>query len=100
MGLGYYLHNCSLPIVRAAKNPEKSHRDVFIGYLLVFLTYAVLGTLGYIGFTGYKFESYKGEIDQNCLNMFNYAEVGAFILRLAIFMLLFSGYPLVHYFLV
>lgn len=33
------------------------------------------------------------------MNMFYYRNVPAFILRIAIFMLLFSTYPLVHYFL-
>jgi len=40
-----------------------------------------------------------GEIDQNCLNMFPYDNVGAFILRLSVFFLLFSTYPLVNFFL-
>ena len=31
--------------------------------------------------------------------MFNYTDVAAFILRLAIFLLIFSGYPMIHYFL-
>ena len=30
--------------------------------------------------------------------MFEYTDVAAFILRLAIFLLIFSGYPLVHFF--
>ena len=55
---GYFLHTCSLPIIRASKNPEKNNRDVFIGYLLVFISYAVCGTLGYIGFLGIKFSTY------------------------------------------
>lgn len=55
---GYFLHTCSLPIIRASKNPEKNNRDVFLGYLLVFISYAVCGTLGYIGFIGVKFETY------------------------------------------
>lgn len=105
---GYFLHTCSLPIVRSSANPEKQIRDVFIGYLLVFISYAVCGSLGYIGFLGFSFSDYfesvestatAGQIDQNCMNMFDYTNVPAFILRLAIFMLLFSTYPLVHYFL-
>jgi len=105
---GYFLHTCSLPIVRSSKNPDKVGRDMFWGYFLVFISYAVCGSLGYIGFLGTKFTSYfvnhegsstAGEIDQNCLNMFDYLNVYAFILRLAIFLLLFSTYPLVHYFL-
>ena len=46
---------CSLSIVRNAKNPEKNTRDVFIGYVLVFFSYAIVGSLGYVGFMGEKF---------------------------------------------
>jgi hypothetical protein len=55
LGGGYYLHNITLPIVRNAKYPEKNNRNLFIGYLMVFLSYAVCGTLGYYGFTGSTF---------------------------------------------
>lgn len=47
---GFYLHNISLPIYRNAKYPENNVRDVFIGFVLVFLSYALCGILGYIGF--------------------------------------------------
>lgn len=105
---GYFLHTCSLSIVRNSKNPEKNTRDVFIGYFMVFVSYAICGSLGYIGFMGVNFASYfnnvqgtstAGQIDQNCLNMYEYYDVSAFVLRLAIFFLLFSTYPLVAYFL-
>lgn len=81
---------------------------MFIGYLMVFISYAIVGSLGYIGFMGTDFAQYfvdhenksnAGQIDQNCLNMFAYTDVSAFVLRLAIFFLLFSTYPLVAYFL-
>ena len=107
-GLGYYLHNCSLPIVRSARKPEKTKRDVFLGYFFVFISYIVIGSLGYIGFIGFDFKDYfirnlgtvtAGQIDQNCLNMFAYTDVTAFILRVAILLLIFSGYPLIHFFL-
>ena len=107
LGLGYFLHTCSLPIVRSAAKPEKIDRDMFLGYFFVFISYLLIGTLGYIGFVGTNFSDYfisiegtatQGQIDQNCLNMFFYTDVPAFILRLAIFLLLFSGYPLVHFF--
>jgi len=55
---GYFLHTCSLSIVKNTANPEKKTRDVFIGYLMVFISYAVCGTLGYIGFMGKKFSDY------------------------------------------
>lgn len=57
-GLGYFLHTCSLPIVRSAAQPEKSDRDLFLGYLFVFISYIILGSLGYIGFIGFDFASY------------------------------------------
>jgi hypothetical protein len=112
-GAGYFIHTCSLPIVRSAKNPEKVPRDVFLGYLAVFISYAVVGSLGYIGFLGVKFSWYfeaaarsnpppgttPGAIDGNCLNMYQYNDIGAFFLRFSVFMLLFSTYPLVNFFL-
>jgi len=107
-GLGYFLHTVSLPIVRSAARPEKTDRDIFLGYFFVFISYLLLGTLGYIGFVGVNFTDYfegkegtatDGQIDQNCLSMFSYTEVPAFILRLAVFLLIFSGYPLLHFFL-
>ncbi len=48
---GYYLHNISLPIYRNSKHPEKNVRDIFIGFFLVFLSYATCGILGYYGFS-------------------------------------------------
>ena len=106
-GLGYFLHTASLPIVRSARNPELADRDMFLGYFFVFLTYVVIGTLGYIGFMGTNFTNYfiekvgsdtAGELDQNCLSMFFYTDIAAFILRIAIFLLIFSTYPLIHFF--
>ena len=55
---GYFLHTCSLSIVRNSANPEKNTRDVFLGYLLVFISYAICGALGYIGYIGFSFASY------------------------------------------
>ena len=55
---GYFLHTCSLSIVRSSKNPEKNTRDVFIGYFMVFISYAICGSLGYIGFMGTDFKAY------------------------------------------
>jgi hypothetical protein len=81
---GYYLHTCALPLIRSSKNPEKNVRDLFIGYFLVFVSYAICGAMGYIGFMGYEFRDYfvssegtstAGEINQNCLNMFAYNSV-------------------------
>lgn len=53
LGGGYYLHNISLPIYRNSKNQDNNIRDVFLGYLLVFLSYSTCGVLGYYGFASH-----------------------------------------------
>jgi len=53
LGGGYYLHNISLPIHRNSKNQDNNIRDVFLGYLLVFLSYSTCGVLGYYGFASH-----------------------------------------------
>ena len=52
---GYFLHTCSLSVLRASKNPENTNRDLFLGYFLVFISYAIVGLFGYIGFIGSEF---------------------------------------------
>jgi hypothetical protein len=76
---GYFLHTCALPVLRSSAHPEKSNRDLFFGYLLVFISYTAVGVFGYIGFMGYNYKDYfigeagdslAGQIAQNCLMMF------------------------------
>jgi len=55
---GYFLHTCSLSVLRSSKNPEKTNRDLFLGYLLVWISYSVVGLFGYIGFMGYSFRDF------------------------------------------
>lgn len=58
LGTGYFLHTCSLPILKANRNPENNTRDLFWGYLMVFISYATVGVMGYIGFMGFDFRTY------------------------------------------
>jgi len=51
LGGGFYLHNISLPIYRNSKNPENNVRDMFLGFLVVALSYIICGVLGSIGFS-------------------------------------------------
>ena len=105
---GYFLHTCSLPIMRSAKYPENNTRNLFASYLLVFLSYAIVGGFGYVGFLGTFFRNYfvrilyqtrTGQINQNCLNMFAGESVLAFVARVALFFLLFASYPLFNLYL-
>lgn len=96
MCLGFYLHNCVLPIIRNSKNPEKNSRDVFIGYSMVFISYICVGVLGYIGFSGSKFKEY---IEENSLLMFPATNVLAFIVRLCSFFQMFTVFPILFHIL-
>lgn len=55
---GYFLHTCSLSVLRSSKAPEKSQRDLFLGYLLVYLSYSIVGLFGYIGFIGTDYSQF------------------------------------------
>lgn len=87
LGGGYYLHNITLPIIRNSAKPENNVRDVFIGYLLVFLSYSICGVMGYFGFSGSYFTETLGEheIKSNCLLMLPSGNIFASIIRFCTF---------------
>ena len=60
---GYFLHVIGVPILRNAKEPKNNKRDLFIGYFFVFISYIIIGGLGYIGFIGYNFRDYFQRVD-------------------------------------
>lgn len=104
LGIGYFLHTVSIPIVKNNENQNNNERDVFFGYLLVGFTYMSVGIMGSIGFAGVYFTDYynknlKYEINQNCMNMFGNTDILAFIMRFALFALLFCCFPLINHFL-
>ena len=53
---GFFIHQCSLPLVQKAAEPAKTKRNVFLGYLAVYCTYLIVGVCGCIAFKGIKFE--------------------------------------------
>lgn len=57
LGTSFFLHIIALPICRNARTPENNNRDIFIGFLLAYITNVLCGTLGYIGFSGAQFFS-------------------------------------------
>jgi sodium-coupled neutral amino acid transporter 9 len=106
LNMAYFLHVLGLPIVQSAKEPEKNPRNIVIGYVLILVTYVAVGVFGAIGFSGSHFAPYfrsimgtdlAGQIDQNCLNMFDYDSIIVFILRICIFFLVLFSYPVVNY---
>ena len=75
---------------------------------MVFFTYALLGLMGYYGFTSASFRNdflekkftskEPGYIDQNYLTMFPSDSIPAIIIRLLIWVQLSCSYPLVNHF--
>ena len=58
LGIGYFLHTVSLPIIKNNEKQENNERDVFFGYLLVGASYISVGIMGSIGFVGTYFNNY------------------------------------------
>ena len=58
LNIGFYLHTCAVPILRNAKKPEHNSRNLFISYTIVFLSYMIIGGLGYYGFMGKMFSKF------------------------------------------
>mmetsp|Transcript_1201 Transcript_1201/g.2198 ORF Transcript_1201/g.2198 Transcript_1201/m.2198 type:complete len:187 (-) Transcript_1201:296-856(-) len=92
---GFYLHNISLPIYRGSKYPEKSVRDMFIGFLVVCLSYCVCGTLGTFGFNSEAIFGGGIHAQQNCLNQFDSKNVVANIIRICTFFQLLASCSLI-----
>ena len=58
LGIGYFLHPISLPIVRGNRVQKNNERDLSLGYFFTFLSYVIIGIFGYIGFMGAYFTGY------------------------------------------
>lgn len=94
LSLALFLHNLIITLLRAQRRPENNHRDLAIGYILVALTYLIIGTSIYIAFP----------LDKNCLqdnflNNFESNDLFAFITRLFLMLQLTTLFPLLAYML-
>ena len=54
--LGFFSHNLVLPIMKNNRYQENNRRDVFLGYLMVCVSYILMGIAGYIGFSGSSYD--------------------------------------------
>ena len=96
--LGFWLHNVSLPILKNNKDKENNFRDLFFGYFMTFWFYIVVGSLGYLGFSGVLFKDSMGiEKAQNWLNLFPPKHIAAFAVRVALFSQILLVYPLLFH---
>lgn len=58
LSLGYFTHTIIIPVIKNNEDQRNNRRDLFLGYLLVFLTYTSVGVAGYYGFCGSSFYEY------------------------------------------
>jgi len=56
LSLGFFSHSLILPILKNNRYQENNRRDLFLGYLMVAVTYILMGFAGYIGFSGSKYD--------------------------------------------
>ena len=73
--LSFFVHNAILPILKNNAKPEKNACDVSIAFILVMLTYSLIGISAYL-----KFDSLDMDISQNVLDMFTEYDLSACLL--------------------
>lgn len=73
LSLGYFTHNIIIPIMKNNEHIQNNKRDLFLGYFLVFLTYTLVGILGYYGFSGSQFQEHylNGGVFENVKVLLN-----------------------------
>ena len=81
-----------------AANKNTVGRDVFLGYFMVFLTFMIVGTMGYFAFSGAQFQDKPMIINQIFLQMFEYSDPTAVIIRLLVSIQIALTYPLINHF--
>jgi len=76
-----------------------------MGYLLVCVSYVMIGVFGCFGFMGIYFTEYLQQapekmkpVAQNCVQMFGSTDILAFLLRLVIMPLVGTAFPLLQHF--
>lgn len=91
LSLGYFSHSFVLPLMRNNENQQNNTRDLLFGYLCVMATYVVVGSLGYIGFSGIN---YKNQFQDNWFRFFPADNICIIILRLISVIQLLSILPI------
>ena len=94
LSLGLFCHSVILPLLKNNEKQENNKRDLFIGYLLVVITYLAFGILGYIGFSAKNFD---GDFKDNWFRFFKGDNYFILILRLLNVFQLLSIFPVLNY---
>ncbi|CAH2242524.1 jg3839 [Pararge aegeria aegeria] len=90
LALSFYIHNIIITIMSNNERQEKNGRDLSIAFLLVLVTYALVGVVFYI-----CFPLAKSCIEDNILNNFDMHDVMTAIARALLLFQVITVYPLV-----
>ena len=94
LALSYFIHNIIISIMKNNRYQENNGRDLSIAYVLVTLTYAVIGGVFYV-----SFPLAKSCIEDNLLNNFESWDPMTVAARAFLFFQLVTVFPLVAYML-
>ncbi|VDK77500.1 unnamed protein product [Dibothriocephalus latus] len=90
--LAFFIHNSIESIMRCNKNQKNNARDLLMAFLLVALTYVIIGVVFYLAFP-----EPKACIADNLLNNLPSSDIFGFVGRLALLFQILTVYPLLMY---
>lgn len=94
LSMAYFIHSAVTTLVKDNKHQEKNKRDLGIAYILVFLTYTILGLVFYLTYPGYK-----GCITDMFIDNFDKREWIVPLMNILMFFRMLTVYPLLCYFI-
>lgn len=94
LSLALFIHNCLLTLLRTQQKPQHNQRDLAIAYVLVGITYFLIGTAIYV-----SFPLEKACLKDNFLDNFESNDLYAFITRLFLLLQVSALFPLLVYML-
>ena len=92
--LGFFAHSIIMPIMKNNEKQENNTRDLAVGYLLVVLTYIILGISGYVGFSA---KDMPGNFEDNWFKMFKSNIIYIIALRIINILQILSIFPVLVY---
>ncbi|XP_063231998.1 neutral amino acid transporter 9-like [Bacillus rossius redtenbacheri] len=94
LALSFFIHNIVVTIMHSNRHQEHNTRDLSIAYMLVTLTYVLIGAVFYI-----CFPLAKSCIKDNMLDNFHSADTMTTVARVFLFFQLVTVFPLITYML-
>ena len=88
LSVSFYIHGLILPIMKTAKNPENNPRDLVIGYVLVGISYSLVGGIAYL------YYSDTPDFPQEFLLVYPSTLVGAVAANILLLIQLATVFPL------